>query len=72
MDLWAPQMIADFFGNDVLQDAEEFYHKEKEDEEDDTGTLAVVRFQNKSTATKNNNCRRQARFVVYVVHIFKI
>ena len=26
MDLWAPQMIADFFGNDVLLDAEQFYH----------------------------------------------
>ena len=37
MDLWAPRMIADFFGNDVLQDAEEFYHKEPEDEQEEPG-----------------------------------
>ena len=27
-------MIADFFGNDVLQDAEEFFHKPGDDEEE--------------------------------------
>ena len=37
MDLWVPQAIADFFGNDVLQDAEEFFHKEKEEEVEKEG-----------------------------------
>ena len=38
MDLWAPQLIADFFGNDVLQDAEEFFpsYSQTEEEEQDT------------------------------------
>lgn len=31
-DFWYPDVAADFFGIDVLQDSEEFYHKEKEPE----------------------------------------
>lgn len=31
-DFWYPAVAADFFGIDVLQDSEEFYHKEKEPE----------------------------------------
>ena len=47
MDLWVPQAIADFFGNDVLQDAEEFFHKEKEDEEEEgAGAFLIVCFRN--------------------------
>jgi len=33
MDLWSPQALADFFGNDILQDSEQYYHKEKAEEE---------------------------------------
>ena len=49
MDLWAPQMIADFFGNDVLQDAEEFFHHKEEEEEkpiqeETNGTLPLCFF----------------------------
>lgn len=34
MNHWTPQVISDFFGNDVLQDPEEFFHKEKEEEKE--------------------------------------
>ena len=33
MNHWIPQVIADYFGNDILQDPEEFFHKEKENED---------------------------------------
>lgn len=31
MDLWSPQAIADYFDVDVLQDSEEFFHKQDEE-----------------------------------------
>uniref|UniRef100_H2Z2I0 Dual oxidase maturation factor 1 n=1 Tax=Ciona savignyi TaxID=51511 RepID=H2Z2I0_CIOSA len=37
MDWFLPQAIADFFGNDVLQDSEQFYHKKEEQDESPSG-----------------------------------
>ena len=43
MDLWFKRQISEYFGQDILQDAEDFYPEEKKGEDHDmTGEISII------------------------------